>query len=87
MHPAIGPPVTMPAVLLGMQIMTHADTTRLLPLPRAGVYDPTMSECLILDGFDKLAYPHYGGFIIIPHQGTTSNPHDFIIMYFQKITW
>jgi hypothetical protein len=33
MHPAIGPPVTMPAVLLGVQIMTHAGTTRLLPLP------------------------------------------------------
>jgi hypothetical protein len=47
MHPAIGPSVTMPKVLLGVQIMTHADTTRLLPLPGAGVYDPTMPECLI----------------------------------------
>jgi hypothetical protein len=39
------------------------------------------------DGFDKLAYPHYGGFITIPHQGTTPNPHDFIIMHFQNNTW
>jgi hypothetical protein len=27
--------------------MTHVDTTNLLPLPGAGVYDPTMFECLI----------------------------------------
>ncbi len=47
MRPAIGSPVTMPAVLLGVQIMTHAGTTRLLPLPGAGVYDPTMPECLV----------------------------------------
>ena len=108
MHPAIGPPVTMPAVLLGVQIMTHAGTTRLLPLPGAGVYDPTMPECLIsvaqllaagyhiifrlpqdcgTDGFDKNSYPHYGGFITIPHQGTTPHPHDFIIMHFEKNTW
>ncbi len=32
MNPAIGPPVTIPAVLLGVQIMTHAATTRLLLL-------------------------------------------------------
>jgi hypothetical protein len=47
MNPAIGPPVTMPAVLLGVQILTHADTTRLFPLPGSGVYDPTMPEYLI----------------------------------------
>jgi hypothetical protein len=108
MHPAIGPPVTMPAVLLGVQIMTHAGTTRLLPLPGAGVYDPTMSECLVsvsqlleasydivfrlpkdcgTDGFDKIDYPHYGGFITIPHQGTTPNPQDFIIIHFENNTW
>jgi hypothetical protein len=39
------------------------------------------------DGFDKIGYPHYGGFITIPHQGTTPNPHDFIIMHFQNNTW
>jgi hypothetical protein len=44
MYPVIGPPVTMPAVLLGVQIMTHTGTTRLLPLPGTCVYDPTMSE-------------------------------------------
>jgi hypothetical protein len=108
MHPAIGPPVTMPAVLLGVQIMTHAGTTRLLPLPGAGVYDPTMPECLVsvaqllaasydivfrlpkdcgTDGFDNITYPHYGGFITIPHQGTTPNPQDFIIMHFENNTW
>jgi hypothetical protein len=38
-------------------------------------------------GFDKLVYPHYGGFITIPHQGTAQNPHDFIIMHFQNNTW
>jgi hypothetical protein len=39
---------TMPAVLPGVQMMTHAGTTRLLPLPSgAGVYDPTIPECLI----------------------------------------
>jgi hypothetical protein len=38
------------------------------------------------DGFDKLAYPHYGGFITTSHQGTTSNLHDFIIMYFENNT-
>jgi hypothetical protein len=43
MYPAIGPPVTMPAVLLGVQIMTHAGTTHLLPLPGPGVYDPSVS--------------------------------------------
>ncbi len=47
MHPGIGPPVTMPTVLLGVQFMTHAGTTRLLPFPGSGVYDPTMPECLI----------------------------------------
>jgi hypothetical protein len=39
------------------------------------------------DGFDKISYPHYGGFITIPHQVTTPNPHDFIIMHFEKNTW
>jgi hypothetical protein len=39
------------------------------------------------DGFDKISYPHYGGFITIPHQGTTTHPHDFIIMHFEKNTW
>jgi hypothetical protein len=39
------------------------------------------------DGFDKIAYPHYGGFITIPHQGTTPNPHDFIIIHFENNTW
>ncbi len=107
MHPAIGPPVTMPAVLLGVQIMTHADTTHLLPLPGAGMYDTPMTECLVsvpqllaagyhiifrlpqdcgTDGFDKIAYPHYGGFITIPHQDTTPNPHDFTIMHFENNT-
>jgi hypothetical protein len=92
MHPAIGPSVTMPSVLLGVQIMTHAGTTRLLPLPGAGVYDPTMAECLIsvaqllaagyqiifrlpqdcsTDGYDKITYPHYVGFVTVPHPGTT----------------
>ncbi len=42
MYPTIGTPVTMSVVLLGVQIMTHVDTTNLLPLPGAGVYDPTM---------------------------------------------
>jgi hypothetical protein len=108
MNPAIGPSVTMPAVLLGVQIMTHVGTTLLLPLPGSGVYDPTMPECLIsvaqlleagyhiifrlpqdygTDGFDKHAYPHYGGFITITHLGTKSNPHDFIIVHFEKNTW
>jgi hypothetical protein len=36
------------------------------------------------DGFDKLAYPHYGGFITIPHHDTTPNSHDFIIMHFEN---
>jgi hypothetical protein len=72
--------------------MTHAGTTHLLPLPGAGVagvYDPTMPECLIsvaqlletgyhiifripqvcvIGEFDKFTYPHYGGFITIPHK-------------------
>jgi hypothetical protein len=47
LHPAIGLSVTMPAILLGVQIMTHVGTTLLLPLPGSGVYDPTMPECLI----------------------------------------
>ena len=47
MHPAIGPPVTMPAVLLGVTTMTHAGASRLLPLPGAGVYDSAMPECLV----------------------------------------
>ena len=42
--PLSGSPVTMPALLLWVQIMTHVDTTRLFPLPGSGVYDPTMSE-------------------------------------------
>jgi hypothetical protein len=108
MHPAIGPPVTMPAVLLGIQTMTPAGKIRLLPLPGAGVYDPTMPECLIsvaqllaaayhvffrlpqhcaTDGFDTITYPQYGGFITIPHKGTTPDPHDFIIMRFENNTW
>jgi hypothetical protein len=107
MHPAIGPSVTMPSVLLGVQKMTHAGTTRLLPLPGAGVYDPTMTECLIsvaqllaagyhiifrvpqdcaTDGYDKVTYPHYVGFITVPHPGTAPYPHDFIIMHFENNT-
>jgi hypothetical protein len=38
------------------------------------------------DDFDKIAYPHYGGFITIPHQGK-KNTHDFIIMHFENNTW
>ncbi len=33
--------------VMGVQIMTHVTTTRLLPRPGAGVYDPTIPECLI----------------------------------------
>ena len=47
MYPAIDPPVTMPTVLLGVKTMTHPGASRLLPLPGAGVYDPTMTECLV----------------------------------------
>jgi hypothetical protein len=47
MHPAIGPPVKMPAVFLGVHAMTHTGVSRHLPIPGAGVYDPTMPEYLI----------------------------------------
>ena len=32
----------------------------------------------------KLTYPHYGGFITIPHPGTTTTPHDYVIIHFEK---
>ena len=47
MYPAIGPPVKLPAVLLGVPTVTHAGVARTLPLPGAGVYDPTMREGLV----------------------------------------
>ena len=47
MYPTIGPPVTMPAVLLGVKTMTYPGVSRLLPLPGAGVYDPRMTQCLV----------------------------------------
>jgi hypothetical protein len=109
MYPALGPPVKLPAVLLGVPTMTHAGTSRTLPLPGAGVYDPTMREGLVsiaqllaaryhvilrlpadcaTDGFDKVTYPHYGGFITIPHPETSApTPHDFIILHFENNTW
>ena len=109
MYPAIGPPVKLPAVLLGVPTVTHAGVARTLPLPGAGVYDPTMREGLVsiaqllaaryhvilrlpadcaTDGFDKFTYPHYGGFITIPHPETsTPTPHDFIILHFENNTW
>jgi hypothetical protein len=98
MHPDIGPPVTMTVVLLGVQIMTHAGTTRLLPLTECLISVSQLFEAgyhIIFrlpqdcgtDVFDKISYPHYGGFITIPHQGTTTNPHDFIIIHFEKNTW
>ncbi len=40
--------VTIPSVLLGVQIITHVVTTHLLPLLRTVLYDPTMTECLNL---------------------------------------
>ena len=30
-----------------MTSMTHADTSRLVPVPGPGVYDPVMPECLV----------------------------------------
>jgi hypothetical protein len=109
MYPAIGPPVKLPAVLLGVPTITHAGTSRTLPLPGAGVYDPTMREGLVsiaqllaaryhvilrlpadcaTDGFDTTTYPHYGGFITIPHPETSApTPHDFIILHFENNTW
>ena len=47
MYPAIGGPVKLPAVLLGVPTMTHSGTSRTLPLPGAGVYDPTICEGLV----------------------------------------
>ncbi len=47
MYPSIGPPVKLPVVLLGVPTMTPAATSRTLPLPGAGVNDPTMCEGLV----------------------------------------
>jgi hypothetical protein len=109
MYPAIGLPVKLPAVLLGVPTVTHVGVSGTLPLPGAGVYDPTMREGLVsiaqllaaryhvilklpadcaTDGFDKFTYPHYGGFITIPHPETsTPTSHDFIILHFENNTW
>ncbi len=47
MHPAIGPPVQMPAVMLGATTVTHDGTECRFPLPGAGVFDASMKETLI----------------------------------------
>ncbi len=86
----IGSSVTMTAVLLGVQIMTQADTTRLLPLPGAGVYDPTMTECLI--SVAQLLTTGYHIIFRLPQDSTTDGfdkityPH-YGISVSQKTPW
>ncbi len=81
MYPDLGSPVKLPAVLLGVPTMTHAGTSRTLPLPGAPADYATV-------GFDKVTYPHYGGFITIPHPETSApTTHDFIILHFENNTW
>ena len=47
MYPAVGPPVTIPAVILGATTMEHDETSCHFPLPGAGVFDDSMKETLI----------------------------------------
>jgi hypothetical protein len=69
MYPAIVPPVTMPAVLLGATTMTHDGTPCNFPLPGAGVFDASMKETLI--SVAKLLEANFDIFFRLPHHCLT----------------
>jgi hypothetical protein len=68
---------TMPVCLISVEQLLVTGSHIIFRLPQ---------DCGT-DGFDKKFYPHYDGFITIPHQGTTHNPYDFIVMHFEDNTW
>lgn len=90
MNPAIGPPVIMNVVLLGVPTMCTipeclVSVAQLLTTGFHLIF--ILPQDCATDGFDKFTYPHYGGFITIPHTDTTPSPYDFVIMNFENNTW
>jgi len=69
MHPAIGPPVQMPAVMLGATTVKTDGTECRFPLPGAGVFDASMKETLI--SVAKLLEANIDIFLRLPHHCTT----------------
>ena len=69
MHPAVGPPVNMPAVILGATTVAHDGTKCHFPLPGAGVFDDSMKETLI--SVVQLLEANFDIFFRLPHHCLT----------------